>query len=101
MPVWESRLKRLLSGERLCEYDPSFIENWQRPSITFVENFAQTYQAPVIDPFPCFSSPQQGGIDLYRDVDHLNAHGSEALIPCFARKMDDLMKNRPLLRQDF
>ncbi|BDD86213.1 acyltransferase family protein [Desulfofustis limnaeus] len=91
--VWEPRLKSMLSRERLCQYDPSFIEKWQRPSITFVEEFARSHQVPVIDPFACLSSPLHGGVNIYGNIDHLNAHGFVALIPCISREMDVLLEN--------
>ena len=89
---WEPKLKQLLGATRACEYDQRFIAKWQRPSMDFVDAFAQARQLDVIDPFPFFPSPMVGGINLYQNTDHLNPYGFRHMIPFFVAAMDDIMK---------
>lgn len=88
---WQPLLKKLFSQPRKCEYDPAYIDKWQRPSIDFIDDFAIAHRILVVDPFPLLDSPEQMGINLYTNPDHLNGHGTQFLIPRFSTAMDGIM----------
>lgn len=87
---WEPLLKKVFSKERVCQYDESFIRQWQQSSINFIESFAKTNHVAVVDPFPYFDGPLQNGNNIYLDQDHLNAYGAKYIASFFNDVMDDI-----------
>ena len=88
---WEPLAKKWLSRERECAFGTVFIETWQRPSIDFIDEFVETQDLAVLDPFPFFDEPLQDDINIYLNIDHLNVYGYQFLIPHFSGAMDSLM----------
>ncbi len=86
--------KKVLSQERICEYDAGFIQQWQKPSIDFIDDFTSTYQIEVFDPLPYFDSPLQNGGNTYYNLDHLNEHGVRFLVPHFEEAMDEIIARK-------
>jgi len=88
---WEPRLKKIFSQKRVCILDTDFIEQWQQPSIDFIDAFAKDYQIEVFDPVQYFDSPLSNGSNMYSNSDHLNEYGFQYLSPYFIEAMDDIM----------
>lgn len=89
---WEPRLKKIFAQKRVCTYDTDFIEQWQRPSINFIDAFAETHQLEVFDPARYLKNPLINSINMYSNIDHLNENGFEYLTPYFMEEMDDIME---------
>jgi peptidoglycan/LPS O-acetylase OafA/YrhL len=88
---WEPRIKKLFGKKRVCSYDNAFISKWQKPSMDFIDEFAASHKAAVLDLVPFFDAPLHDGINLYKDSDHLNGYGSKFIAPYFVRAMDKIM----------
>ena len=88
---WEPRLKKVFSRARVCEYDSEFIEEWQQPSISFIERFIADFKLESFEPSPFFAVPVQRGVNLYSDKDHLNSYGFHYLGGYFQKYLDGLV----------
>jgi len=88
---WEPRLKKIFSQKRVCILDTDFIEQWQQPSIDFIDAFAKDHQIEVFDPAPYLETPLNNSTNMYSNIDHLNEHGFEYLSPYFIEAMDGIM----------
>jgi peptidoglycan/LPS O-acetylase OafA/YrhL len=91
---WRPLLKELLDRERICSYDDAFITAWQQPSRSFFRDFATRGQVPYFDPFPHLSQPLVDGVNLYKNVDHLNDRGCLQLAPPVFEFLDQLIVER-------
>jgi peptidoglycan/LPS O-acetylase OafA/YrhL len=91
---WKPLLEKLSNQERSCSFDRGFIKKWQQPSIDFIDRFAAVNQVDVFDPMPYFSSPLVDGLNIYRDKDHINEHGSLFLVPFFEKDMNAIMARK-------
>ena len=91
---WQPLLKKLLDRERICSYDDAFITAWQQPSLSFFRDFAARRQVPYFDPFPHLSQPLVDGVNLYKNVDHLNDRGCLQLTPAVFEFLDQLIIER-------
>ena len=97
---WEPRLKKMFAQDRVCSYDIGFIEQWQRPSISFIDDFVKTHQLEVFDPARFFKKPLINSTNMYLNIDHLNEDGLAYLTPYFMKEMDRILgrlkeKNKP------
>lgn len=88
---WEPRLKKIFSQKRVCTYDNDFIEQWQRPSINFIDSFAIRHQLEVFDPARFFKTPLLNGANMYSNIDHLSENGFEYLTPYFMEEMNSIV----------
>ncbi|NNK56573.1 MAG: acyltransferase [Desulfofustis sp.] len=85
---WRPRLMNQQDWQRVCSYDHDFIETWQHQSRSFIQGFARDNQVFYFDPFPHFEEPVIGGLNLYRDVDHLSNRGELHMAPFVAEELD-------------
>ena len=90
---WQPLLKKLLAISRVCEYNQAFLSKWQEPSIHFIDTFAGEHRISVFDPALSMDSPIQNSVNIYRDQDHLNSHGSMFLVSKIGAFLDEQLPN--------
>lgn len=89
---WEPVLKKILHLKRECSYDWNFIEEWQQPSVDFVDQLTEEYSIQFFDPLPYFETPIVKQVNIHSNNDHLNRYGALHLTPFFKRDMDQIRK---------
>jgi len=87
---WQPLIERLLSKDRVCSYDLDFIDSWQQPSMSFIKEFTAENQLTYFDPFLYLDQPLKNGLNLYRNIDHLNDQGCLYLSPFVFEMLDQL-----------
>ncbi len=88
---WQPLLKQLLKKEQLCSYDNGFIKRWQEKSVDFIDDLAARHHVAALDPTPFFTTPIQGGVNIYQNQDHLNRYGREYMVEHFGDAMNTII----------
>ena len=89
---WQPLLYKLIGVEKTCEFDQTFIAEWQQPSIDFVDELCQEHELYSFDPVSYLDEPRKNGKNLYKDKDHLNLYGARYLVPFFDKDMDRIIQ---------